>query len=277
MNFITLTSDIGHTDYLVGAIKAQLLQVNADLQLVDISHNISPFNLFQASYVCRGAFKNFPEFTFHLILVNLFDRKPKNLLLVFHKNQYIMCADNGLLNMLLEEKPEMVMGIPIDKKAGKSTLYITGLMANTIKRIMDGESIEKIGVPDVSFREKNPLQPIENTDVIEGQIIFIDNFENVIVNITRKQFEQQRNGRNFKIHFLRDEIIDKISESYADVQEGEKLAYFNSADYLEIAINKGNAAGLFGLKGFSEKAGQSSIIKQNQLLYQTVKVHFEAS
>lgn len=275
MNFITLTSDIGHTDYLVGTIKAQLLQVNPDLQLVDISHNISPFNLFQASYVCRGAFKNFPEFTFHLVLVNLFDRKPKNLLLVFHKNQYIMCPDNGLLNMILEEKPEMVMGIPMDKKSAKSTLYITGLMAQTIKRIIDGESIEKIGVPDVTFREKNPLQPIENSDLIEGQIIFIDNFENVIVNITRKQFETQRKERNFKIHFLRDEVIDKISESYADVPEGEKLAYFNSADYLEIAINKGNAAGLFGLKGFSEKDRQSSIIKQNQLLYQTVKVYFE--
>lgn len=275
MNFVTITSDIGHTDYLVGAIKAQLLQVNPDLQLVDVSHNISPFNLFQASYVCRGAFKNFPEFTFHLILVNLFDRKPKNLLLVFHKNQYIMCADNGLLNMILEEKPDMVMGIPIDKKAGKSTLYLTSLMANTVKRILNGEPIQKIGVPDVSFEEKNPLQPIENNNIIEGQIIFIDNFENVIVNITRRQFEAKRQKRSFKIHFLRDEIIDKISDTYADVREGEKLAFFNSADYLEIAINKGNAAGLFGLKGFSEKTGQSSIIKQNQLLYQTVKIHFE--
>lgn len=275
MNFVTLTSDIGHTDYLVGAIKAQLLQVNPDVQLVDISHNISPFNLFQASYVCRGAFKNFPEFTFHLILVNLFESKPKNLLLVFHKNQYIICADNGLLNMILEEKPDIVIGVPLDKKADKNTLYVTDLMARTVKRLMDGESIQKIGVADVSFREKNPVQPVLQNDFIEGQIIFIDNFENVVVNITRKQFEDQRRGRKFRILFLRDEVIDKISATYADVHEGEKLAFFNSADYLEIAINKGNAAGLFGLKGFSDKARQSSIIQQNQLLYQTVKVHFE--
>ena len=275
MNFVTLTSDIGHTDYLVGAIKAQLLQVNPDLQLVDISHNISPFNFPQASYVCRGAFKNFPEFTFHLILVNLFDRSPENLLLVFHKNQYIMCADNGLLNMILEEKPDMVIGIPLDKNASKSTLYCTGLMAQTVKRISDGEPIQNIGIPDVTFREKNPLQPLEDISFIEGQIIFIDNFENVIVNITRRQFEEQRKGRNFKIVFKRDEVIDRISESYADVQEGEKLALFNSADYLEIAINKGNAAGLFGLKGFSDKASHSSAIMQNQLLYQMVKVYFE--
>ena len=70
-------------------------------------------------------------------------------------------------------------------------------------------------------------------------------------------------------------MIQSISESYADVPEGEKLALFNSAGYLEIAINKGNAAGLFGLKGFSEKTKQVSSMMQNQLFYQTVRVYFE--
>lgn len=105
-----------------------------------------------------------------------------------------------------------------------------------------------------------------DNNLIEGQIIFIDSFENVIVNITHEQFEEQRKGRSFRIIFKRDEVIDRISDTYADVPEGEKLALFNSAGYLEIAINKGNAAGLFGLKGYSDKAMQS------QLSYQTVKV-----
>ncbi len=275
MTIVTLTSDIGHTDYLVGAIKAQLLQVNPDIQLVDISHNISPFNLPQASYVCRGAFRNFPEFTFHLILLNLFEKTPEHILLAFHRNQYILCADNGLLNMILEEKPDLVMGIPIERSVIKNTLNLTELMARTVKSVLDGESIQRLGIPDFMFLEKNPIQPIVDPNFIEGQIIFIDHFENVVVNITRQQFEDERKGRNFKIVFKRDEVIDRISESYADAREGEKLALFNSAGYLEIAINKGNAAGLFGLKGYSEKAGQSSIIMQNQLLYQTVRVFFE--
>ncbi len=275
MNFVTLTSDIGYNDYLIGAIKAQLLQAASDLQLIDISHNIVPFNFPQASYVCRGAFKNFPEFTYHIILVNLFDKKPKNLLLAFHKNQYIFCADNGLLNMILEEKPDMVLGLKLDKSANKNTLYCTKVIADTIARLLNGEPIQKIGTPDISFVEKNPLLPLRSSNFIEGQIIFIDNFENVVVNITKNQFEDERQGRGFKIVFLRDEVINKISESYADVPEGEKLALFNSADYLEIAINKGNAAGLFGLKGYSEKLNRSSAIMQNQLLYQTVKVYFE--
>ena len=104
----------------------------------------------------------------------------------------------------------------------------------------------------------------------KNEIIFVDNFENVIININKEDFEEQRKGRSFKIVFKRDEVIDRISESYADVNEGEKLALFNSANYLEIAINKGNAAGLLGLQGFSEKQVQS-----NRLFYQTVKVFFE--
>lgn len=275
MPLITLTSDIGQQDYLVAAVKAQLLQIDSGFSLIDITHTISPFNYPQAAYICRSAFKNFPEFTYHIILVNLFERKPEQLLLAFHNNHYFLCADNGLLNMVLEEKPDMVIGIPLDKMAIKNTTYCVKIMGQVISQLINGESIQNIGIPDVPYLEKNHLRPLLDNNWIEGQIIFIDNFENVIVNITREQFEEQRKGRSFRIVFKRDEMIDHISESYADVTEGEKLALFNSAGYLEIAINKGNAAGLFGLKGFSEKMNQAANIQQSQLFYQTVRVFFE--
>ena len=275
MPLITLTSDIGYQDYLVGAVKAQLLQTNPEFQLLDISHNIPPFNYPQAAYVCRSAIKNFPAFTYHIILVNLFEQKPEHLLLAFHNDQYILCADNGLLTMILEEKPEMVIGIPLDKTAIKNTLYCTSIFGKAINMLVNGEPIQNIGTADIVILEKNALKPLLGDNWIEGQIMFIDNFENVIVNITREQFEEQRKGRSFKIVFKRDEVIDHISESYADSAEGEKLALFNSAGYMEIAINKGNAAGLFGLKGYSEKNQQVSSIMQNRLFYQTVRVYFE--
>jgi len=272
---LTLTSDIGSPDYLVGAVKAQLLHINPEFQIIDISHNIPPFNYPQAAYVCRSALKNFPDYSYHLILVNLFEQKPEQLILAFHNNQYIICADNGLLTMILEETHELVIGIPLDKVALKNTIQLTSVMGKVVNQLVNGESIKNIGNPEAKYLQKIHLRPTFENNSIEGQIIFIDHFENVIVNITRKQFEKQRAGRSFKITFLRDEVISQISESYADVQEGEKLALFNSADYLEIAINKGNAAGLYGLKGFSDKGGQSSAIMQNRLLYQTVKIHFE--
>lgn len=269
MPLLTLTSDIGSPDYLVGAIKAQLLQLNPDFQLVDISHNIPPFNFPQAAYVCRSAIKHFPDFSYHLILVNLFDKKPEQLLLAFHNNQYIFCADNGLLTMILEDTPEVVIGLPLDATAARNTTYLTQVMGEAVNKLVNGVSIQQIGLPDVKYREKRHLRPMLDNNIIEGQIIFIDSFENVIVNINREQFEEQRKGRGFRIVFKRDEVIDRISDTYADVPEGEKLALFNSAGYLEIAINKGNAAGLFGLKGFSDKSLQS------QLSYQTVKVYFD--
>ncbi|HUS02285.1 MAG TPA: SAM-dependent chlorinase/fluorinase [Chitinophagaceae bacterium] len=275
MPLLTLTSDIGSQDFLVGAIKGQLLSANPTFNIVDISNNLSPFNYPQAAYVCRNAIKNFPEGTFHLVLVNLFDQRPEHLLLVNYNNQYIGCADNGLITMILEEVPQSIVALSLNKSAQKNTLYCASVFAEAFDKILRGEAFETIGDPNISIEVKNPLRALLGNNWIEGQIIFIDNFENVIINITKEEFEEQRRGRSFKIVFKRDEVIDKISESYADVTESEKLALFNSAGYLEIAINKGNAAGLFGLQGYTENLNAQSQYLQNRLLYQTIKIYFE--
>jgi S-adenosylmethionine hydrolase len=273
MALITLTSDIGQKDYLVGALKGQLAQINPAFNIMDISHELSPFNYPQAAYVCRNAIRNFPPHTYHIILVNLFEKKPEQLLLAFHNDQYLLCADNGLLTMILEGRPEMVIGLPLDKTSVKNTLYCVGVMGRAIQSLIDGNSLLGIGMPDPAFTEKNHLRPVFGDNWIEGQIIFIDAFENVIVNITREEFEERRKGRSFRLVFKRDEVIEKISETYADVGEGEKLALFNSAGYLEIAIQKGNAAGLFGLQDFTEQSQNQYL--QSRLFYQTVRVYFE--
>jgi hypothetical protein len=275
MPLVTITSDIGNQDYLVGAIKGRLLQINPEFNIIDISHHLSPFNYPQAAYICRSAIRNFPEFTHHIILINLFESRPDQILFAFHKDQYVICADNGLLGMVLEDKPEMVLGIPLEKTAIKNTLYCIDVIAKGITQLVNGEPVQNIGVPDTNYIEKNPLRPTLGQDWIEGQIIFIDNFENVIVNITQEQFEQQRKGRSFRIVFKREEMIDRISGSYADVPQGEKLVLFNSAGYMEIAINKGNAAGLLGLKSYVEKHVSQTSAAQNRLFYETVKVYFE--
>jgi len=277
MALLTLTSDIGEQDFLAGAIKGQLLQAGNEFTIIDITHSLSPFNYPQAAYVCRNAIKNFAPGTHHLVLVNLFDEKKEHVLLAEHNGHYIGCADNGLLTMILEEMPQKVVSLNLGKTNQKNTLFCVSVFAKAFNELIAGKKIEEIGDPAVSIEVKNHLRPLLGNDWIEGQIIFIDNFENVIVNITKEEFEEQRKGRSFTIVFKRDEVIDKISETYADVTEGEKLALFNSAGYLEIAINKGNAAGLFGLQGFSEKQQQYSSQQFNNknLFYQTVKVYFQ--
>jgi S-adenosyl-L-methionine hydrolase (adenosine-forming) len=277
MPLLTLTSDIGVQDFMPAAIKGQIMQVDNSFSIIDITHLLSPFNYPQAAYVCRNAIKNFPAGTFHLILINLFDEKADHLLIVEHDGQYIGCADNGLITMILECEPQKVIAIPLEKNQAKNTLQFANIFARAFSKIAAGEALNSLGKNDVDIKIKNPLKPMLGNDWMEGQIIFIDNFENVIVNISRDEFENHRKGRKFSIVFKRDEIIEKISETYADVPEGEKLAFFNSAGYLEIAINKGNAAGLFGLQSFAEK--QQKVLQvqfaNNHIFYQTVKVFFE--
>jgi len=273
MALLTLTSDFGQQDYLVGAVKGQLWNINPHFTIADITHQLTHFNYPQAAYICRNAIRNFPPQTFHLVLVDLFDRKPDQLLMAYHKGQYLLCPDNGLLTMILEGRPEMAVSLQMDKSDIKSMLYCTRIFGNAINDLLKGKAIQQIGHPDPAYIEKNFLRPLLGDNWMEGQIIFIDNFENVIVNITRDEFEEHRKGRRFRIVFKRDEVIDRISESYADVAEGEKLALFNAAGYLEIAINKGNAAGLFGLQDFTEQS--QNLFLQNRLFYQTVRVFFE--
>lgn len=276
MAVLTITSDIGEHDFLVSAIKGQLLRHIKDANIIDVTHQLSPFNFPQAAYVCRNAIKNFAPGSFHIALINLFDEKPEHILIAEHNGQFIACPDNGLITMILEEVPQKVVAVPFDKTAPKNTLYCAAVIGKAFAALIQGQKLEDIGDASISIAVKNPLKPLLGNNWIEGQIIFVDNFENVIVNITREEFEEQRRGRSFKIVFRRDEIIDKISESYADVSEGEKLALFNSANYLEIAINKGNASSLLGLHGFNEKQSQTVNTFTNKgLFYQTVKVFFE--
>lgn len=274
MPIITLTSDIGLQDYLAGAIKGLLLQHCDGAQVVDITHHISPFNLPQATYICRAAFWHFPEGTFHLLLNNLFDRKADYLLMARHKGQYICCADNGLLTMICGETPKEIVRLPLDASQPKNTIALVRIMAQAVQGMIKGASLEQTGIPANELIVRNNLQPLTGADYIEGQIIHIDNFENVVVNITREQFDAQRDGRKFAIYFRRDEMIRNISETYADVAEGQKLALFNAAGYLEIAVNKGNAAGLFGLQGFNRDQLQQATF-QHLSFYQTVRIIFE--
>ena len=100
---------------------------------------------------------------------------------------------------------------------------------------------------------------------MECQVIHIDRYENVVINVTKQQFEDIGKGRNFRISFMRDEEITEISTHYHNVKPGEKLCRFNNNGYLEIAINRGQAASLFGL----------TLYREQHLFYNTIKIFFE--
>jgi S-adenosylmethionine hydrolase len=270
---ITLTSDIGTKDYLPGAIKGRLLSIDRSFIISDISHNISPFNYNEAVYIVRNSFCVFPHHTWHLLLVNLFDSANARLLLAFHEGHYFACADNGLLPMIFDETPQQVISIKRNPGHENDVLSWITQVGNCIQAVENGKAFNELGEEAERLVEKHSLKPLVTDEYLEGRIIYIDNFENVVVNITRQQFELVRNNRSFTIIFKGDEVINRLSDSYADVPEGSKLAFFNTAGYLEIAVNKGNAAGLFGLQPYNSNANPG--FAQSKIFYQTVRVYFD--
>jgi S-adenosylmethionine hydrolase len=269
MSIITFSSDFGTGDFVGGAVKGVLLSALSNVQLIELSHQLSSNNYPQTAYVCKNAMVHFPPETIHLILVNVFDELPLSLLVALHKGHYYCCADNGLLSMILEEDPEQVVSITLEGQA-TNMLTVARVFADAIKQIGQQVSLEKIGLPTNQFKKKQLMRPVSGPNWIEAQILHIDSFENVVVNIKQSEFEAERKGRRFSIVFKRDEVIDTLSETYSSVARNEKLAFFNAAGYLEIAIHGANAAGLFGLQGYNEEQMMSS-----KIFYQTVKIFFE--
>jgi len=276
MPVVTLSTDIGQSDYVIGAIKGQLLQAAPSVSLIDITHQLISNNYLHAAYVCTNAFPFYPAATFHFVIINLFEKKPEHLLLARYKDQFIVCPDNGILTMIVGEKPSYMSAIEIKKQAALGVLNCTSAFADTLQSMEQGTTVEDIGKPIFDIEEKYPFRSTVGPGWIDSQIIFIDQFENVVINLTKSEFEEHRKGRKFKIVLptRNDGGIDQISENYAAVEQGERLAWFNSAGYLELAINKGNLAGLFGLKRFSGGTTLNTL-PQNKLMYERVKIFFE--
>lgn len=273
MPILTLSSDIGQRDFIVGAIKGQFLQAIPDLTIADISHYLSQTNLPLAAYICGNAFKFYPSGSFHLVLLNVFEAETNHFLIAHWNGQNIICADNGLITMITGVKPAQIIRVPVTPNA--DLLTITADLVAAIANIFKQGRVTAAGTVTQEMVEKYPLKPTAGENWIEGQILFIDNFENVVINITKKDFEEHGKGRRFKIMFKRNEVIDKISGNYASVAEHGKIAWFNSAGYLEIALRNGNMAGLFGLQGYNEHMQQSGVSNGNKWFYQTIRIFFE--
>lgn len=273
MTVISLTSDIGQKDYLTGAVKGRLWQKNGQFQIADISHDITPFNYNEAAYFIRNAYPHFPAFSWHIILVNIFDNPTPRCLLAFHDNMYFACPDNGLLPMIFDGMPQQTIELPLTNQQIPNMLEWVDAIGEAIHQMELGQPFQQQGTETTKIEAKNSLKPNYGQDWVEGRVIYIDRFENVIVNITKPEFEAVRKGRNFQIKVKADDSINRLSEHYGQVNQGDKLAFFNTAGYLEIAVNKGNAAGLFGLQAIQN--GASEQFMNARMFYQTIRIFFE--
>ena len=244
MSIITLLSDLGHRDPYIAQIKTRILTESPDTRVLDLSHDIEKFNLTQAAYILGKMYDKFPKGTIHVLCLPPHDLKPNSYIIIRFKGQYFISADNGFFSLITDEAPDMVVKIKDIKKTSFPALEILIPLAC---RLQQGEIIENLGVPYTDYLElKFPKPRIDENSII-GHVIYIDQYGNLITNITREEFLKVKQGRNFQIRF-RTEQVSRISEDYYAEGRGNCVAVFNDSGNLELAIVEGNAARLLGMR-----------------------------
>jgi S-adenosylmethionine hydrolase len=246
MPIITLTSDWGQRDYFLGAVKGKILNLLPSANIIDISHGISPFNLKQASFIIRNSYPHFPKGTVHILSI-LTEKSEKTAhLAVKYDGQYFIGADNGIFSLIFEHNPEEIISISSSNNKDGGEIPARDRFVESAVHLASGQPIEQLGEPVSQWREQMHFLPVVSGDIIRGVVIYINQYENCVTNITRELFDKTNKGRKFIIEF-RGETLKKISTSYQDVPIGEIVALFGSTGHLEIAINQGNASSLLGL------------------------------
>jgi S-adenosyl-L-methionine hydrolase (adenosine-forming) len=248
MAIITLTSDWGLGSHYVGAVKGTLLRLIPGATVVDITHQVAPFDLMQGSFVLRNAWPCFPEGTIHIVGLNTEAGIKSPHIAIRHQNQFFIGADNGLFSLLFDTAPDEIVELDVIQDTDYFTFSTRDVFVKVAALIASGKQLSSLGPKYESLNQRLPFRPVVYPDKIIGKVIFIDDYENVFVNIDQDTFKSVGKGRSYLLSFRAPGMdIDEIVQSYGDVVPGEKLALFGSTGMLEIAINQGKASSLLGL------------------------------
>lgn len=243
---ITLITDFGGRDFYAGALKGALLKRHRNLHLVDISHEIKPFDIVQGAFVLQNTWREFPDASIHLVGVHCVYGPEARFLAARRNGHYFLAPDNGLLSLLFDSWDENDLRSLGCGSGGH--FAVKDVFADAAAHLARGDAFEQLGSLPGPVLQRISIQPVITQSRIRGTVVHLDNFDNVVVNISKKLFDETANGRAFSLFFKRNDPISQLSQNYSDVPVGEPLCLFNSAGYLEIAINMGRAAGLLGLK-----------------------------
>ena len=265
MAIITLTTDYGNKDYSVSSLKAKLISNINDVRIVDISHDISPFNLSEAGYVLEGAFRDFPKGTIHILSVDS-ELTPENKhIAIMYEGNFFIGANNGVFSLIFKDKkPNQIVEINLHNNYNNN-ISADELFVKVASHINRSGPLNVVGTEIKKIKEITNLRPVINKEINQslGSVIYIDNYGNVVTNITEKLFKEISKTRPFIIN-ARNVKFSKIYKNYSDAidfslekkdreEDGKKIAIFNNLGYLQLCIYRsnpqtvGSASTLFGL------------------------------
>jgi S-adenosylmethionine hydrolase len=246
LSIVTLTTDLGYRDPYLGIVKAELYGKIKDITLVDLACDVRNNAISDAAFILKHSLTYFPKDTIHLVAVKLIvnnsqlNQNNKGIdntryLLTRYKDQYIVCLDNGLISLIDETFNGPVYQIYFDNK-DQHQFFLKDIFIGVAHHLLQKKPLTEIAASTDDFYKAFQFNSYKNENQLRGKNIYVDDFGNVITNITQDEFKKARGKRNFSI-ILPGAVIEKISDTYDDVKFGEVLALFNSFGLLEIAIN----------------------------------------
>ncbi|TLP77577.1 S-adenosyl-l-methionine hydroxide adenosyltransferase family protein [Maribacter sp. ACAM166] len=252
MAIITLTTDFGLKDHFVAVLKGSIYSELPDAKIVDISHDIMPFNIQECAYILSNSYKSFPKGTIHIVGVDSEETPENKHVVALINGHYFIGANTGVIGLITSEmSPEKVVEINLPDSIANS-FPVLNVFIQVACHIARGGTLEVVGNPFTELNNLREFSPriVEDGKKIIGSVIYIDNYGNVITNIRKNLFEAYRHGRAYKL-LVRNHKISQIHKAYNDfidyTQEksqrkgaGDLLAIFNSSDYIELAIFKSN-------------------------------------
>ncbi len=250
---ITLTTDFGTKDPFVGQMKGVIKSINPNVDVVDITHEITPHSIKEAAIVIGLSYSYFPPRSIHVVVVDPgvgSERKP---ILVVTENHYFIGPDNGVFSLIYQKEGAFLQVIHITAdhyfiRKDTSTFHGRDIFSPVAAWLSRGIPVNNFGEETEEFMRipiPAPTRPTKST--IEGEIIYIDRFGNAITNITSNMLLPYiKDNKKLKVVFKGKEV--PLKTYYAEAEDKELYCLLNSFDLLELYVYRGNAAKEFNIR-----------------------------
>jgi S-adenosyl-L-methionine hydrolase (adenosine-forming) len=246
---ITLLTDFGTADGYVGEMKAVLLSLAPDAEIVDITHDVPPQDVEHARLTLARVWRRFPEHSVHVVVVDPGVGSARAALAVSSGGRLLVGPDNGVLSPALLSGDARVVELAIPDGAS-ATFHGRDVFAPAAAALARGESIDALGrdirVAPLILRTPEPTRRADGA--LEGEVIAVDRFGNAITNLIG----------------LRGGVIEldgatiSVRHTYTEVPAGAVVAVVGSTGFIEIAVRDGDAALTLGLG-----RGTSVVLRQD--------------
>ncbi len=241
---ITLTTDFGSGSHYVAAAKGVILALNPDARIVDLSHDIPPQDLRQAAFFLASTLPYFPPESLHVVVVDPGVGSERAILYVELANLRLLVPDNGCWTWLAEEERRRPRVIRLTEKSFwrsrvSPTFHGRDIFAPVAANLSLGLHPRELGPAVSEWVRLDRPAPRHEASGITGEVLYVDHFGNLITNIPGEALTLDDRPKRVRIAGVE---VPRIVRTYSDAEPGTLIALVSSSEWLEVAVNQGDAA-----------------------------------